>query len=106
MGKLKKGKVYSSFQDNIRGPLKDKKGVTIVSAFQNIFKKSNRKLNKIRVGKGSDFYNNSFKKWLRNNDIVMHSTQNEGKSVAAERFFKTLKKKLQIHDFNIKKYAY
>ena len=30
-------------------PLKDKKGVSIVNAFQNIFKKSNRKPNKIWV---------------------------------------------------------
>ena len=25
--------------------------------------------------KGSEFYNNSFKKWLQENDIVMYSTQ-------------------------------
>ena len=49
-------------------------------------------------------YNNSFKKWLQENDIVMYSTYNEGKSVAAERFISTLKEQnLQIHDFNIKK---
>ena len=88
-------------------PLKDKKGVSIVNAFQNIFKKSNRKPNKIWVDKGSEFYNSSFKKWLHDNDIVMYSTQNEGKSVATERFIRTLKKQgLQIHDFNIKKCVY
>ena len=43
-------------------PLKDKKGVSIVNAFQGIFKKSNRKPNKIWVDKSSEFYNNSFKK--------------------------------------------
>ena len=43
-------------------PLKDKKGVSIVNAFKSIFKKSNRKPNKIWVDKGSEFYNNSFKK--------------------------------------------
>ena len=37
----------------------------------------------------------------------MHSTHNEEKSVVAERFIKTLKKKnLQIFDFNIKKCVY
>ena len=30
-----------------------------------------------------------FKKWLRDNDIVMYSTHNEGKSVAAEIFIRT-----------------
>ena len=44
-------------------PLKDKKGVSIVTAFQSILKQSNRKPNKIWVDKGSEFYNNSFKKW-------------------------------------------
>ena len=42
-------------------PLKDKKGVSIANAFQKIIKKSNRKPNKIWVGKRSEFYNNSFK---------------------------------------------
>ena len=42
-------------------PLKDKKGVSIVDAFQNILDDSNRKPNKISVGKGSEFYNVSFK---------------------------------------------
>ena len=36
-------------------PLKDKKGVSLVNAFQNILKKSNRKPNKIWVDKGGEF---------------------------------------------------
>ena len=69
-------------------PLKDKKGVSIVNAFQKIFDKSERKPNKIWVDKGSEFYNNFFKKWLKNNDVEMYSMHNEGKSVVAERFNK------------------
>ena len=42
-------------------PLKDKNGVSIVNAFQNILDKSRHKPNKILVDKGSEFYNNSFK---------------------------------------------
>ena len=42
-------------------PLKDKKGISIVSAFQKILKESDRKPNKIWVDKGSEFYNNFFK---------------------------------------------
>ena len=38
-------------------PLKDKKGTSIVKAFQKILKQSNRKPNKIWVDKGSEFYN-------------------------------------------------
>ena len=66
--------------------LKDKKGVTIVNAFQKILDRSNRKPNKIWVDKGSDFYNRSFIKWLKDNDIEMYSTYNQGKSVVTERF--------------------
>ena len=75
-------------------PLKDKKGISIVNAFQIIFKKSNRKPNKIWVDKRTEFYNSSFKKWLKDNDIEMYSTNNEGKSVIAERFIRTLKNKI------------
>ena len=65
-------------------PLKDKKGVSIVNAFQKILKESNRKPNKIWVDKGSEFYNNSFKKWLKDNNVEMYSTHNQGKSVVAK----------------------
>ena len=75
-------------------PLKDKKGVSIVNAFQKILKEFNRKPNKIWVDKGSKFYNNSFKKWLQDNDIVMYSTNNKGKSVVVERFIRTIKNKI------------
>ena len=44
-------------------PLKEKKGGSIVNTFQKILNDSARKSNKIWVDKGSEFYNNSFKKW-------------------------------------------
>ena len=79
-------------------PLKDKKGISIVNAFNKIIKQSNRKPNKIWVDQGSEFYNNNFKKWYYyNNNIIMYSTYNEGKSVVAERFIRTLKNKLYKH---------
>ena len=78
-------------------PLKDKKGTRIVNGFNKIIKQSNRKPNKIWVDQGGEFYNNVFKKWLSDNDIIMYSTYNEGKSVVAERFIKTLKNKLYKH---------
>ena len=76
-------------------PLKDKKG--IVNAFNKIKKQSNRKPKKIWVDQGGEFYNRVFKKWLSDNDIIMYSTFNEGKSVVAERFIRTLKNKLYKH---------
>ena len=87
-------------------PLKDKKGISIVKAFQIILKQSNRKPNKIWVDKGSEFYNAYFKKWLRDNDIVMYSTHNEGKSVVAERFIRTLKSKICKYMTAISKNVY
>ena len=52
--------------------LKDKKGVSSVDAFQKILDHSNRKPNKIWVDKGSEFYNSSVKKWLKNNEFEMY----------------------------------
>ena len=75
-------------------PLKDKKGISIVNAFNKIIKQSERKPKKIWVDQGGEFYNNIFKKWLSDNYIIMYSTYNEGKSVVAERFIRTLKNKL------------
>ena len=34
------------------------------------------------------------KSWLQDNDIEMYSMQNDGKSVVAERFIRTLKTKI------------
>ena len=92
-------------------PLKDKKGVTVANAFQSILKNSmklysNKKPNKIWVDKGSEFHNNSFKKWLQDNDIEMHSTHNEEKSVVAERFIRTLKNKIYKYMTSISKNVY
>ena len=44
-------------------PLKDKKGTSIVNAFQKIISEG-RKPNKIWVDQGSEFYNNLFKRFL------------------------------------------
>ena len=77
--------------------LKDKKGISILNAFDKIIKQYNRKPNKIWVDQGGEFYNNIFKKRLSDDDIIMYSTYNEDKSVVAERFIRTLKNKLYKH---------
>ena len=86
-------------------PLKDKKGVSIVNVFQKISSEG-RKPNKIWVEQGSEFYKNSFKIFLKRNNIEMYSTYNEGKSVAAQRFIRTLKNKSFKHMTAISKYFY
>ena len=55
------------------------------------------------VDKGSEFYNRSMKSFLQNNNIELHSTHNEGKSVVAERFVKTLRNKIYKYITSISK---
>ena len=86
-------------------PLKDKKGTSIVNVFEKILSEG-RKPNKIWVDQGSEFYNNSFKDFLKINNIEMYSTYNEGKSVVAERFIRTLKNKIFKHMTAISKNIY
>ena len=47
-------------------PVKDKKGITITNAFQNILKESNRKPYKIWVDKGSEFSNEAIDLTIKN----------------------------------------
>ena len=75
-------------------PLKYKKGISIVNAFQKILNDLASKLNKIWIDKESEFYNSPFKKWLKDDDIEMYLIHNEEKSVVAKRFIRTLKTKI------------
>ena len=86
-------------------PIKDKKGASIVNAFKKIISEG-RKPNKIWVDQGSEFYNKSFTDFLKMNNIEMYSTFNEGKSVIAERFIRTLKNKIYKHMTAISKNIY
>ena len=85
-------------------PVKNKKGTNIVNTFKKIISEGRRKPNKMWVDQGSEFCNNSFKDFLKLNNIEMYSTYNEGKTVVAERFIRTLKKKdFQTHGSYFKK---
>ena len=87
-------------------PFKDKKGTTIVNAFQSILNNPKRKPNKTWVNQGSEFYNTHFKTWLKDKNIEMYSTHNEGKPVVAERFIRTLKNKIYKQMTAISKNVY
>ena len=87
-------------------PIKDKKGDTLVTAFQRILKSSDRKPNKIWVDRGSEFYNSKMDKFLKDKGIGRYSTFNEGKSVVAERFIRTLKTKIYKHMTSVSKNVY
>ena len=56
-----------------------------------------RKSNIIWVDQRSEFYKNSFKVFLKINNIEMCLTYNEGKSVVAEIFIRTRESKIFKH---------
>ena len=92
-------------------PSKDKKSVSIVNAFQKVLDDSNRsgatfelrKPDKIWVDKGSEFSNNSFKKWLKGDNIKIYSIK---KSVVGETFIRTLKTKIYKYMTSVSKNEY
>ena len=68
-------------------PLKDKSGKSVASALKAIFKE--KKLKKMWVDKGKEFYNKDFK------DLIeLYSTENEKKSSVVERWIRTMKEKM------------
>ena len=85
---------------------KRQKGIIITNALQKTLKESKRKPNKIWVDKGSEFYNRSTKSWLEKSGIKIYSTHNEGKSVIAKKFIRTLKKKIYKYMISISKNMY
>ena len=95
-------------------PIKNPKGTSIVNAFKKILsdskkskaKSKGQKPNKIWVDQGSEFYNKSFKDFLKMNHIEMYSTCNDEKSVVAERFIRTLKRNIFKHMAEFKKYLF
>ena len=85
-------------------PLKNKRGISIVNAFQKIISKG-RKLDKIWVHH-DEFCNKLSKRFLKTKNIEMYSIYNEGKSVAAERFIRTLKNSIFKHMTAVSKNVY
>ena len=70
------------------------KAKTVLKGFIGIVNESKPKPNKLWVDLGKEFYKSLMQKQLVHN-ILMYSTHNEGKSVVAERFIKSVKEKSQ-----------
>ena len=96
--------IYNRYDQFIS--LKDKKDIVITNVFQIFLDPSGCKSNKIRGDKGSEFYNGSWKSWLENDNIEMHSAHDEGKSVVPERFLRTIKNKIYKYTTSISKNVY
>ena len=69
------------------------KMLTVLNALIDIVNESSHKPNNLWIDQGREFYNKLMTKWLENNDFLMYSTHNEGKSVTSEKFTKTVKTK-------------
>ena len=74
--------------------MKDKKTESVSSAFEEIFKKSKRKPEKLWTDKGSEFISKHFKEFLKKNYITLYHTENEEKLSIVERWNKTMKNKM------------
>ena len=59
--------------------------------------KSGRKPNKIWLDLVKECNNRSIKLWLQNNNVEMYSIHNDGKSIVAKRFIRTLTNKIYKH---------
>ena len=75
-------------------PLKDKTGISVKNAFEDIFRQGN-KCKKLFTDEGKEFYNQNMYNLLEKNNIELYSTHNEPKAMIAERFIRTLRKKIE-----------
>ena len=73
--------------------LGNKKGETVVAAFEKIFK-SGRQPRLLWTDKGKEFYNKNVNQLLSRKNIKLYSTENEEKSSIAERFNRTIKQRM------------
>ena len=71
-------------------PLKNKTGNSITKAFESI----SRRPKNLWVDRGTEFYNSTFEKFLKDNNINMYSTNSKIKSSVAERFNRTILEKI------------
>ena len=74
-----------------------KRAKTVLHGFIEIVNESKYKLNKLKLDEGREFYNELMQKWLDNDDILIYSSYNKGRSVVAERFIQTLNDQIYKH---------
>ena len=75
-------------------PLKNKEAKTVVKAFKDIFKKSNRVPKRIRTDRGREFTSKYTQDYFQTIKVVQMFTGNELQANYVERVIKTLKKRI------------
>ena len=93
--------IFSKYAWSI--PLKTKTGLEVTKAFKTILTNKNLP-RKLWVDQGSEFYNQTFDKLLKNKFIKIYHNFNEGKAVIVERFNRTLKN-IMFKYFTANKYV-
>ena len=78
-------------------PLRTKTGREVCDALRDIFTKSGRKPSRIWSDDGTEFFNSQVQDLLRKNGITLYSSFNEPKASMAERFIRTLRRKMEMH---------
>ena len=78
-------------------PLKTKTGKEAAAALQDIFTKSKRIPTRIWSDDGSEFLNADVRQLLKKHKITLYSSFNEPKASIAERFIRSLRRKIEIH---------
>ncbi|MES9902545.1 MAG: DDE-type integrase/transposase/recombinase [Sedimenticola sp.] len=85
-------------------PLNDKKAKTVLIAFKDVFRE--RSPVRLRVDKGSEFVNRKVKKYMKDNNIHMFTTQNLPKANYVERVQRTVKTALYRYMRQKRSYRY
>ena len=75
-------------------PLKNKTGIEVAKAFADIFK-GGRICKRLWCDRGTEFLNITVNRLLQQHNIKIYSTYNEPKASIAERFIRTLRKKIE-----------
>ena len=83
---------FSRFAD--AEPIKSKTPDDVIQAIKTIFARSSKLPITLRSDKGTEFLNRKMNTYLKKRGVAHQSTENEVKAAFAERFIKTLKKKM------------
>ena len=75
-------------------PLKNKTASEVANAFQSVFS-TGPVCQRMWCDRGKEFYNSTVKKLFAQHGITLYSTHNEPKAMIAERFIRTLRKKIE-----------
>ena len=74
-------------------PFKAKTGVALVKAFDKILKQG-RQPNRLQTDRGTEFYNRTYQRWVKDHGMDHFSTEGDAKAAVVERFNRTLKERL------------